>query len=96
MSASSAFSIQNNKTVRKFAKIRTITNSGILDDIRFVLEGIKKAGLKRAIIVDLTNPDIGIPVVRAIVPGLETFDITNSIMGERARNYYNNLNLYRH
>ena len=37
------------------------------------------------IIVDLTNPNIGIPVVRAIVPGLETFEVTESVMGRRAR-----------
>ena len=44
--------------------------------------------LKRAIVVDLTNPDIGIPVVRALVPGLETFEVTESIMGRRAREHY--------
>jgi ribosomal protein S12 methylthiotransferase accessory factor YcaO len=31
--------------------------------------------LKRAIIVDLTQFNIGIPVVRAIVPGLETLEV---------------------
>jgi len=48
---------------------------------------LKRAGLKRAIIVDLTNPQIAIPVVRTIVPGLETFSVSYSIMGRRAKKY---------
>jgi thioglycine synthase len=39
----------------------------------------------------LTNPGIGIPVVRAIVPGLETFEVTKSIMGSRAKAYFKSL-----
>ena len=49
---------------------------------------LQKAGAKRAIIVDLTNPKIGIPVVRAIVPGLETFEVQNSVMGIRALDFW--------
>ena len=51
-------------------------------------------GLKRAILVDLTNPNVGIPVVRIIVPGLETFEVakiytnTNLIFGKRARKQF--------
>jgi ribosomal protein S12 methylthiotransferase accessory factor len=29
-----------------------------------------------------------VPVVRAIVPGLETFKITKSVMGRRAKEYF--------
>ena len=63
-------------------------NKDILDDIKLILNRLKKAGLKRAIIVDLTNPNVGIPVVRAIVPGLETFEVTKSIMGRRAKKHF--------
>jgi ribosomal protein S12 methylthiotransferase accessory factor len=76
-----------NKTV-KMNEIKTFVNKDILEDINFILSRLKKAGLKRAIIVDLTNPIIGIPVVRAIIPGLETFEVTNSIIGERAVNAF--------
>jgi len=65
----------SNKRAVMFSKIRTYSNKDLLDDIKLILKRIKKAGLKRAIIVDLTNPQIGVPVVRAIVPGLETFEI---------------------
>jgi ribosomal protein S12 methylthiotransferase accessory factor YcaO len=69
----------------KFSQVKTFFNEDILDDIKLVLSRLRSIGLYRVIIVDLTNPEIGIPVVRAIVPGLETFKITKSVMGMRAR-----------
>jgi ribosomal protein S12 methylthiotransferase accessory factor len=68
-----------------FSHVQTFFNEDILDDIKLILSRLKGVGLSQVIIVDLTNSDIGIPVVRAIVPGLETFKITKSIMGMRAR-----------
>lgn len=69
----------------KFSQVKTFFNEDILDDIKLILSRLKGVGLSQVIIVDLTNPDIGVPVVRAIVPGLETFKITKSVMGMRAR-----------
>jgi YcaO-like protein with predicted kinase domain len=47
-------------------------NSGDLwRDLQAALERLSSAGLKRCIIVDLTRSDLGIPVIRAMVPGLE-------------------------
>ena len=80
-----------------FSVIRTYVKDDILDDIKFILRRLKKAGLKRAIIVDLTQPDIGIPVVRAIVPGLETLEVgrlytqSELLMGRRAISHFKNL-----
>jgi len=69
----------------RFSKVQTFFNEDILDDIKLILSRLKSVGLAQVIIVDLTNPEIGIPVVRALVPGLETFKITKSVMGMRAR-----------
>ena len=94
MPASSSLTRQNNnnnKNIIKFCEIKTHINEDILDDINLILYDLKKAGLKRAIIVDSTNPNIGIPVVRAIVPGLESFEVTKSIMGRRAKEYFKRL-----
>jgi ribosomal protein S12 methylthiotransferase accessory factor YcaO len=88
----------NKKQVIPFAEIKSYVKNDILDDIKYILNGLKNAGLKRAIIVDLTHPDVGIPVVRAIVPGLETFEIaklftaTELFMGKRAKSYFQKLN----
>jgi ribosomal protein S12 methylthiotransferase accessory factor YcaO len=38
------------------------------------------------IVSDLTRPEIGIPVVRVIVPGLEVYAMDNDRIGERCRN----------
>jgi ribosomal protein S12 methylthiotransferase accessory factor len=74
-----------------FNEIRSFYNEDILDDIKLIVQNLKNVGFKTAAIVDLTNPELGIPVVRAIVPGLETFKITKSIIGWRARKYFKEL-----
>jgi ribosomal protein S12 methylthiotransferase accessory factor YcaO len=96
MPATSSSSKKDNNTIM-FSEIKTYAMDDIRDDIEFILSRLKKSGLKRAIIVDLTDPNIGIPVVRAIVPGLETFEIarlfTSSeiFMGRRAKNHFQTL-----
>jgi len=83
----------HNRNVR-FSNIRTYPNKDLLDDIKIILKRLKKAGLKRVIIVDLTNNNTGVPVVRAIVPGLETFEVArlfsnqNIQIGSRARLHF--------
>lgn len=89
-----ASSTANKHKSIKFSEIKTYVKEDILDDIKLLLKQLKKAKLRRAIIVDLTNPKVGIPVVRAIVPGLETFEVaklftnTELFMGKRARTYF--------
>jgi thioglycine synthase len=83
-----AWQFMSSKNRIKFSEVKTFLNEDILDDIKFILGRFKLVGLNRAIIINLTNPDIGIPVVRAIVPGLETFKITKSIVGWRAKEYF--------
>ncbi|HLG37121.1 MAG TPA: YcaO-like family protein, partial [Nitrososphaera sp.] len=80
-----AWQFMPSTTTKKFSDIATFFNEDILDDIKLILSRLKEVGLGKVIIVDLTNPEINIPVVRAIVPGLETFKITKSVMGQRAR-----------
>jgi thioglycine synthase len=70
------------------SKIKSYCNEDILDDIKLILRNLKSVGINTLAIVDLTNPNINIPVVRAIVPGLETFKITKSIIGWRAKKYF--------
>jgi thioglycine synthase len=93
IAASSLSKKNSNKTI-KFSEIRTYVNTDILKDIKLILNRLKNAKLKRAIIVDLTNPNVGIPVVRSIVPGLETFEVAKLfmqkelIMGIRAKKHF--------
>jgi len=88
---------KKDEKVVMFSEIRTYVNDDILDDVKFILSRLKKAGLRRAIIVDLTHSDVGIPVVRAIVPGLETLEVgrlytrSELVMGKRAKSHFKNL-----
>jgi thioglycine synthase len=85
---------KKDEKVMMFSEISTYVKHDILDDIKFILSFLKNAGLNRAIIVDLTQSNIGIPVVRAIVPGLETLEVgrlytkSELLMGRRAKSHF--------
>jgi len=72
-----------------FAAIASRENRHIGDDIAQILEGFCAAGLSQVVAFDLTRPELGIPVVRVIVPLAETWSVFNShasrgMMGPRA------------
>jgi ribosomal protein S12 methylthiotransferase accessory factor len=79
--------MKSNSSV-KFSEIKSYVNDDILDDIKLILTRLSSNGLNQVIVVDLTNPKIKIPVVRTIVPGLETFKITKAVVGKRGRESY--------
>jgi ribosomal protein S12 methylthiotransferase accessory factor len=56
---------------RAFTTTPTLDSDDMHADLGHLLDHLTKAGLAQAIIVDLTREEIGIPVVKAIVPGLE-------------------------
>ena len=101
MPATSSSLRPDNKKTISFSEIKSYIMDDILDDIKFILNRLKKAGLKRAIIVDLTNPKLEIPVVRAIVPGLETFEVgrlfrnAELIIGKRSKEPFENYIIFR-
>jgi thioglycine synthase len=61
------FSSGTNKII-EFSEITTHMNYHIKDDINLLLDSLKKAKLKRVIIVDLTDPNICMPVIRGDSP----------------------------
>lgn len=71
-----------------FSDISSYYQVDILDDINLILQNLKRSGLNQVIVVNLTNPNLGIPVVRTIVPGLETFKFLKSVIGLRAKAYF--------
>jgi ribosomal protein S12 methylthiotransferase accessory factor len=83
-----AWQFMHSKHKEDFHAVKTFENIDILDDIHLLLKSLENVGLKRAIVVNLTNPSIGIPVVRVIVPGLETFKVTKGVIGGRARRHF--------
>lgn len=53
-------------------------------DVALLLDRLRAAGCPCAVLVDLTRPDIGVPVARMIVPGLEG-RFAGAAPGPRAR-----------
>ena len=66
--------------------IRSSDTDDFLTDIHNIITALKAKGLDRVIVVDLTREEIGIPVVRVIVPGLEVFAMDPERRGERLKN----------
>ena len=56
-----------------FPEIPSFVFSDLREELAFLLARLSEAGLERVIAVDLTRPDLGIPVVRVRVPGLSSF-----------------------
>jgi YcaO-like protein with predicted kinase domain len=71
---------------RRFHEVpdRRIETAG--DEVAYLLACLARAGLKQAIAIDLTPPDIGqIAVVRVIVPGLDPPSEANCLSGQRCQ-----------
>jgi ribosomal protein S12 methylthiotransferase accessory factor len=77
--------------LRSWRDVPTCWNADILDDIRLMLERIRSAGIRHAVLVDLSLPEEGIYVVRVIVPGLESWVIDQGRIGWRATNFWRSL-----
>jgi putative methanogenesis marker protein 1 len=76
---------RNNGTV-DYADILSSDTDDFQKDIRNIIAALGKQGLDRVIVVDLTREEIGIPVVRVIVPSLEVFAMDPERRGERVKN----------
>jgi ribosomal protein S12 methylthiotransferase accessory factor YcaO len=74
-----------------FGAIRSRENREIGDDIAQIIEGFRAAGMGQIVAYDLTRPDLGIPVVKVIVPLAETWSVyrlhsSRGMMGPRSLN----------
>jgi len=68
-----------------YPDIPSYDSDDFVKDIRFAIEALDKRGLDRVIVVDLSREEIGIPVVRVIVPGLEVFAMDPERRGKRVK-----------
>lgn len=76
---------RDNGTV-DYSSVKSSDTSDFKKDIENVIAALRKQGMDRVIIVDLTREEIGMPVVRVIVPGLEVFAMDPERRGERVGN----------
>jgi ribosomal protein S12 methylthiotransferase accessory factor len=68
--------------INERASLSTSTFEG---DVGVMLSALRAVGLKSAVVVNLSRPDIGIPVVKMVVPGLEGHG--KHELGERALSF---------
>jgi YcaO-like protein with predicted kinase domain len=54
-----------------FGAVPSFASDDLNEDLRWALGRLSAAGVARAVAVDLTRPDLAIPVVRLAIPGLE-------------------------
>jgi ribosomal protein S12 methylthiotransferase accessory factor len=71
---------------RRFEDVPDSMNSDFDADLAEILACLRGVGIDQAYAVDLTRPDLGIPVVRVLVPDLEFIDdMPDYVPGPRAR-----------
>ncbi len=71
---------------RSYGQVPTREHDRFEDDLGFMLERLRAVGCGEAVVVNLTRPEIGVPVVRVVVPGLEALDdLPGYLPGRRAQ-----------
>jgi ribosomal protein S12 methylthiotransferase accessory factor len=68
-----------------FSALPSWETDDFLKDIGVIVSALGKAGMERVLVADLTRPELGVPVVRVVVPGLEVFAMDNERIGARCR-----------
>lgn len=72
--------------LRHFHEVPTLASDTLDDDVAGELERLHAAGIRQVAVVDLTKPEFGIPVVRVVIPGLESLhDAPGYVPGVRAQ-----------
>jgi ribosomal protein S12 methylthiotransferase accessory factor len=56
---------------RDFHDVPSGESDTLRDDVEWVLRRLRSAGIQQVLVVDLTKPEFGLPVVRVVIPGLE-------------------------
>ncbi|WP_306111012.1 MULTISPECIES: YcaO-like family protein [Roseovarius] len=78
--------IANAPPARSFLDGPNVTTETFEDDLALLLARLSSAGIDQVVTVDLSRPEFGISVIRAVIPGLEApHDDPDFIPGPRAR-----------
>ena len=59
---------------RDFTAIPSHDGDSFAEDVAWLLERLRSVGIGQVVAVDLTRPELAIPVVRVVIPGLEGVD----------------------
>lgn len=81
--------------MRAFSSIRSYEHDRVDQDVRFLIRRLKQAGFRQAVALDLTRPEVGVPVVRVVVPEAEAWTVFHlhterGVFGPRVAKALNN------
>jgi ribosomal protein S12 methylthiotransferase accessory factor len=62
-----------NGSLRRFDDGPTFSGATFDNDVAWELERLRAVGIRRVVVVNLTRPEFGLPVVRVVIPGMESF-----------------------
>ena len=74
-------------STRRFRDVPTWDGDTLEDDVEHELECIKKAGIRQVVVVELTKPEFGMPVVRVVVPRLDRSLAPATFLADAAGKY---------
>jgi YcaO-like protein with predicted kinase domain len=74
--------LKSKACMNRFSDIATWNSKSFDSDVAWELERLRKTGIERVIVVDLTRPEFRLPVVRVVIPGME---LSGTLPGRRAR-----------
>jgi ribosomal protein S12 methylthiotransferase accessory factor len=63
--------IASSRGQRPFAAVPSFQADSLEEDLEWELGSLRRAGFHKVIMIDLTLPEFGIPVVRTIIPGMQ-------------------------
>jgi ribosomal protein S12 methylthiotransferase accessory factor len=77
--------VRRSVPARRFNDVPSRNEETIERDVDWELKCLRKAGIRQAVVIDLTKPEFALPVVRVVVPGLEPILGSGYSPGRRAR-----------
>ncbi len=67
----------------EFNELKNISGKSFKEDIETSKKLLSKCGFEDILYVDLTRPEIEIPVVRVLIPGMELYSVDVNRKGKR-------------
>ncbi|MBZ5494704.1 MAG: YcaO-like family protein [Acidobacteriia bacterium] len=64
-----------------FHELPSFEHDSIDEDVQLLLDNLPRCGLPQLVVFDMTRPEIGIPVVRVVIPKSETWHVFHLLAG---------------
>ncbi len=82
------FWYESGEDSKEFSTCRNQATTSVMDDLEIVLNMLRESNVEDVLLLDMTRPELGIPVARVCIPGME-FKTEENWIGARAMRHYN-------